>query len=247
MKLSEVQKNSNIKLLLIGQSGAGKTIGACTFPGKIKIFDFDGKVTSAAQFYSKDKEKLDSIDFSAYSKMPVKGDLKSGRKPRMTAFLSDVQELFDFQNSKKQLPFDTLIVDSISTLADSLLEDYREVSQTAVKRPNKDQNSMSDYGLLATHFKQIMCGILALECNVIFIGHSSLVKDESSGVITNEIMFPGQMASKLGIYFEEVYFAKINAKGEHVWQTKADSKTSFCRTQRQLPSEILANYTEIVK
>lgn len=247
MKLSEVPKDANVKLLIVGPSGAGKTIGACTFPGKIKIFDFDGKVTSAAQFYSSNTEKLDSIEFTPYSKMPIKGDISLKRKPRMQSFLDDLQEIYNLQNKKQKLPFDTLIVDSITTLADSIMEDYREVSQTGIKRPNKDQNSMSDYGLLATHFKQIVCGILALECNVVFIAHSSLVKDESSGTITNEIMFPGQMAGKLGIYFEEVYFAKVNSKGEHIWQVKGDTKTAFCRTQRKLAPEIPANYRELIK
>ncbi len=246
MKLSEMPKDANVKLLIVGPSGSGKTIGACTFPGKIKIFDFDGKVTSAAQFYANDKQKLESIDFSPYAKMPVKGDHALKRKPRMQTFLDDIQAIYNLQNSGQKLPFDTLIVDSITTLADSIMEDYREVSQLGVKRPNKDKNSMSDYGLLATHFKQIVCGLLALDCNVVFIAHSILTKDESSGNITNELLFPGQMAGKLGIYFEEVYFAKLNVKNENVWQTKGDSKTSFCRTQRKLPPEIPANYKFII-
>jgi hypothetical protein len=247
MKLSELQSEESIKLLLIGASGAGKTVGACSFPGPIKVMDFDGKISSAAKFYSADKEKLEQIDFNPYSKVPIKGDVKLGRKAKMQGFFDDLQVYYGLQNTNQPLPFKTIIVDSLTTLSDSIMEDYRYVSQTAVKRPNADQNSMSDYGLLATHFKQIMTGILSLNCNVVFIAHSILAKDESSGTITNEILFPGQMSGKLGIYFEEVYFAKIDSTGKHIWQTKPDPKTSFCRTQRKLPVEIPANYSEIVK
>jgi hypothetical protein len=247
MKLSDLHASSYVKALVLGPSGAGKTVSACTFPLPIKIMDFDGKVTSAAKFYEKDKERIDGIDLNAYSKMPIKGDQKLGRNPRVGQFLKDLQEIYDLQNNKKPLPFKTLVVDSITTMADSIMEDYRYVSQTGVKRPNIDQNSMSDYGLFATHFKQIMTGILSLDCHVVFIGHTQLSKDETSGVISNEILFSGQMASKLGIYFEEVYMQKVAADGKRVWQTAPDARTQFCRTQRGLPAEIPAHFAEIVK
>lgn len=246
MKLSDMQSGEEfVKLLLLGPSGAGKTVAACTFPGPIHIMDFDNKVSSAAKFYSGNKELLQSITVNSYGKMPLVGDAKLGRKHRMQAFLDDLKVFYNLQNQKQPLPFKTLVIDTITTMTDSILEDYRYVSQTGVKRPNIDQNSQSDYGLLATHFKQILTGTLALDCNIIYIGHTQISKDDSTGIVSNELLMPGQMAGKLGIYFEEVYFAKVNAKGEHVWQTKGDSKTAFCRTQRKLPAEILATYKEI--
>lgn len=247
MKLSEMAAGPNfVKVLLLGASGAGKTVGAVTFPGNKFVADFDNKISSAVNFYSGNKEVLESIDVTQYGKMPIVGDPKTSRKPRMASFLDDLRKIYAFQNSNQKLPFDTVIIDTITTMTDSILEDYRYVSQTAIKRPNIDQNSQSDYGLLATHFKQIITGILALDCNVVVVGHTQLSKDESTGSITNEILMPGQMASKLGIYFEEVYFAKI-VDGKHVWQTKPDPRTMFCRTQRKLPPEIPANYAEIVR
>lgn len=248
MKLSEIQAGADFaKVLILGPSGVGKTVAACTFPGKIWVADFDNKISSAVKFYEDDKALLDRIEVSQYGKQAVIGDPKIGRKPRMRAFLDDVQKLFDLHNKNQPLPYDTIVLDTITTFVDSLLEDYRYVSQTAVKRPNIDQNSQSDYGLLATHFKQVITGLLSLNANIVFTGHTELLKDETSGSITNEILIPGKMSSKLGIYFEEVYFAKIAADGKRIWQTKPDARTSFCRTQRKLPPEIPADYAEIVK
>ena len=246
VKLSELtQGTSHAKVLLLGPSGAGKTVAAATFPGKKLWLDFDNKISSAANFYSQDKVMLESIEVKQYGKMSIK---PTTGKPRMAQFQEDMAVYFKMHDAKQKLPFDTLIVDTITTLSDSLLEDYRYVSQTAVKRPNIDQNSQSDYGLFATHFKQIIGRLLALECNVLFVGHTQMEQDEATGLRTNEILMPGQLKAKLGIYFEEVYFAKVNQKGERVWQTQADGKTTFCRTQRRnMPSEIMANYAEIVK
>jgi hypothetical protein len=248
MKLSDFSSGEEfVKLLLLGSSGAGKTVNTMTFPKPIHVFDFDNKISSAVKFYQEQKEVLDQISVAQYGKMPIKGDAKVGRKPRMAQFNEDLQKIYDLQNAKKPLPFKTIVLDTITTLTDSILEDYRYVSQLAIKRPNPDQNSQSDYGLLINHFKQYVTGLLALDCNVVFIGHTQLMKDEASGSITNEILMPGSLGPKLGIYFEEVYFAKTNGQGQHVWQTKPDNKTTFCRTQRKLNAEIPANYEELKK
>lgn len=247
IKLSELQStNVHTKSLILGASGSGKTIAAATWPGKKLWLDFDNKISSAANFYAGNKEMLESIEVKQYGKQSIKPTPPA--KPRMAQFQEDMAVYFKMHDLKQKLPFDTLIVDTITTLSDSLLEDYRYVSQLGVKRPNVDQNSQSDYGLFATHFKQIIGRLLALECNVLFVGHTQIEQDEATGMRTNEILMPGQLKSKLGIYFEEVYFAKVNAQGARVWQTQADGKTTFCRTQRRnMPIEIPANYAEIIK
>lgn len=246
MKLSELAGGPDfVKALILGGSGSGKTVAAASFPGEKVWADFDNKISSVAKFHAKDKELLGKIDVRQYGKMAIKAIAPA--KHRMRAFLDDLQVYFDMQNKKQKLPFDTLVIDTITTLTDSIMEDYRYVSQTGVKRPNLDQNSQSDYGLLATHFKQIITGSLSLDANVVVLGHTMLSKDESTGIISNEILMPGQMSSKLGIYFEEVYHQKIAADGKRVWQTQPDSKSSFCRTQRGLPNEIPAHFAEIVR
>lgn len=246
VKLSDLQSGpSFVKALILGPSGVGKTVAAATLPGRKRILDFDNKVSSISQFY-KGQPLLNEIDVAQYGKISIKPNVV-GVKPRMQQFIDDMSPIFKLHDEKKALPFDSLIVDTITTLSDTMLEDYRYVSQLGVKRPNQDQNSQSDYGLLQTQFKQIIGRLLALDANVFFIGHTQLEKDEGTGIISNSILMPGKLASKLGIYFEEVYFAKINQAGQRVWQTQADSKTVFCRTQRKLPLEIPANYAEIVK
>ena len=247
INLSEFKtENAFFKGLILGASNAGKTVASITFPGKKLILDFDNKVSSAAMFYQ-GQDILKDVSVKQYGKVNIKSNTPT-IKHRIQQFQDDMTPFIKMNEQKQKLPFDTLIIDTITTLTDSLLEDYREVSLTGVKRPHKDQNSQSDYGMLGTQFKMIMGKLLVMDANVIFLGHTELVQDKDSGIISNEILMPGKMASKLGIYFEEVYFAKLNSKNERVWQTQPDSKTKFCRTQRRnLPAEIPANYAEIVK
>lgn len=237
MKLDQLQSTDYVKLLLLGESGMGKTCLAAGFPTPIKIFDFDMKASSAAKFYANDKERLTSIEVEQYGHLPV--------KDRMANFLKDLKAIQDLQHAKKPLPFNTLVVDSLTTLVNAILEDYKKVSQLGIKRALADVNAMQDYQLLQIHLTQIITGLLSLPCNVVIIGHTQLEKDEATGAMKNNILMPGQLAYKLPIFFEEVYLAKINAKGERVLQTQSDSRTSL-RSQRKLAAEIPASYNAII-
>ncbi len=246
MKLSDIQAGPNyFKGIIFGPSGSGKTVAAATFPGKKLWCDFDNKIMSVAEFYKADKALLEDIEVKQYGKMSIKAGASG--KPRMQTFLDDLKPLQANHSAGKKQDYDTIIVDTITLMAESILEDYRYVSQLGVKRPNQDQNSMSDYGLLGTHVKQIVQSVLSFDMNVVLLGHTQLEKDDVSGVMLNNILFPGALKDKLGIYALETYFQKIGPKGERVWQTQADQRSPFCKTVRRLPAEIPANFAEIVK
>jgi hypothetical protein len=237
MLLSEMTTSNDVKLLLYGPSSTGKTITACSFPGPIKYFDFDHKISSAVQFYKQDQERLKQIDVVQFAPM--------NQKERMKAFMGELFKIQAIQHAKKPLPFKTLVLDSLTTFTTYLLDDYIHVSQTGMKRPEGGVNCMQDYQLLQKHMTQILTGLLSLDCNVIFIAHSQLEKDETTGSITNAVLMPGQLSAKLPIFFEEVYFAKVDAQGKYMLQTHSDSRTT-CRTQRKLPKEIPASYNAII-
>lgn len=237
MLLSEMTTSNDVKLLLYGPSSTGKTITACSFPGPIKYFDFDHKISSAAQFYKAEPERLKQIDVVQFAPM--------NQQERMKAFMAELHKIQTIQHSKKPLPFKTLVLDSLTTFTSYLLDDYIHVSQRGMKRPEGGVNCMQDYQLLQKHMTQILTGLLSLDCNVVFIAHSQLEKDETTGSISNAVLMPGQLAAKLPIYFEEVYFAKLDPQGKHILQTQSDSRT-VCRTQRKLPKEIPARYESIV-
>ena len=238
-KLSDLKKVDDwVKILLLGPSGAGKTVLAADFADPIKWFDFDMKISSAASFYSNQPEKLEQIDYSQYGQLQI--------KDRMRSFLAETKSIDELVYAKKPLPFKTVVLDSLTTMTAMILEDYKKVSQLGIKRALEDVNAMQDYQLLQIHVLKIITGLLALPCNVVIIGHTQLEKDETSGAIKENILMPGQLASKLPIYFEEVYKLKLNSKGERVLQTASDSKIDL-RNQRKLPAEIPASFAEIVK
>ena len=113
MRLSEINVTDNMKVLIYGNSGTGKTCAAASFPTPILYLDFDGKVDSAASFYSHDPERLKQIEVrdlsSRMEEDPIEELLKIIDK-----------ELIPQQKTKK-MEYKTLVVDSLTTFSSAVL------------------------------------------------------------------------------------------------------------------------------
>ena len=239
MKLSDIALDDYIKLLVYGDSGTGKTVLAAGFPTPIRYWDFDHKISSAVKFYGKEDPRLSQIDvtqFAAFS-----------RETRIKEFQKQLNEITSLANAKKPLPFKTLVLDSLTTFVQYVLDDYIYVSQTGIKRAVVGINALQDYQLLEKHLIQTITAILSLDCNVVCLGHMQIEKDEATGQMIRRPLMSGKFADKLPIYFEEVYVSKIGSKGEFLLQTQPDSTYTRVRSQRKLPKEISSKFENIIK
>lgn len=234
--LLQVAETDFVRCLVYGPSSTGKTIFAASFPGPIKYWDFDNKVSSAAQFYRNDLDRLAQIDVTQFGPMSV--------RDRMNNWNKEWRVIAELANRGQPLPFKTLVLDSLTTFTNYLLEDYIKVSQTGIKRAHADLNAMQDYQLLDRHLTQIISSLAALPCNVVVIGHMQVEKDETTGALIRRPLMPGKFADKLNIYFEEVYVSKVKPSGDYVLQTKPDG-TYNCRTQRRLPAEVPNSFNSL--
>lgn len=235
-KLSEISQNDFVKLLVYGDSGTGKTCFAAGAEGPIEYWDFDNKISSAAKFYSHEPERLAQIDV-----LEVAQYAPMARIPEFEARMRILDKIITL---KQPLHFKTLVIDSLTTLTHYVLQDYMIRSQTGMKRALDGIPAMQDYQLLNMHLKKMVMGLLALPCNVVFLGHMHAEKDEVSGALNREVLMAGKFAAELPIYFEEVYVSRVNAKGEYVLQTQTDNMFK-CRSQRKLPKEIPAKWSAL--
>lgn len=242
MKLSEFSSDQlHFKALIYGDSGAGKTILATSLAqlGEVEVWDFDHKISSAVQFYKNKPEILSNVEVHQFAQLnPEK------RIPELEKLLNKVKE---YKSSNKPLPFKTLVIDSVTTLSEMIMEDYIVRSQKGIKRGVEGLNALQDYQLLDKHMLQLVTGLLGLPCNVIFLGHIEIKTDPASGAIIRRPLMKGSFANKFSIYFEEVYVAKIDNSGNRILQTQPDNTFKICRTQRQLPKEVPADLIKIIK
>lgn len=241
MKLSEVKTEGAFKILVYGNSGTGKTCFAAGFPTPMLYLDFDNKVDSAAVYYKNDKVRLADIDVRILSPNLAQNPIVLLQK-----IISD--ELIP-QQKAGAMKYKTLVLDSITTFSAACLN-YIVQSNPGIKRNASAQGQqpcLQDFGILKREFQKLIPGLLGLPMNIIMLGHISTEKDDLTGELIRGPLMDGSFAKELSLYFKEVYRSYVTDKGEHVLQTKADSKYA-CRSQvHGLPNPLPMSYAEFHK
>ena len=238
MKLSDVNPSENLKVLVYGSSGTGKTCFATGFPTPMLLLDFDGKANSAASFYANQGVRLQEIEVKRLVERPDKNIMQE--------FLNIISELGKEQKAGK-FKYKTLVLDSLTTFSAATL---RHIVHTnpGTKRVASSQGvqpCMQDYGILKREFARLIPGLLSLDMNVVMLGHIKTDKDETTGEILRGVNMDGSFGAELPIYFEEVYRSYVK-DGKYLAQTQADFRYK-CRSQRGLPKEINLTYERIVQ
>jgi len=237
--LAQIKTEGNLKMLVYGNSGSGKTCFAAGFPLPMLYLDFDGKVDSAALYYKGDAERLEQIDVRSLSRGLTVDPIEE-----LHTIIND--ELVPNQAAPK---YKTLVLDSITTFS-SLCLDHIVRTNPGIKRVESKQGKqpcMQDYGILKREFAKLIPGLLSLPMNIIMLGHIDVTKDDLTGEIVRGPSMDGSFSNQLPIYFKEVWRSFLNPKGVHVAQTKPDYKYD-CRSQiTGIPNEIPLSYTELTK
>jgi hypothetical protein len=241
LKLSELMASDNLKILVCGSPGTGKTCFAAGFPYPILYLDFDSKVNSAARWYEGDKERLDNIDVRQLGKR------LDGIDP-IAEFIKIIDDL-GTQQKAGVMKYKTLVIDSATTFSAAVLNHIVKTNP-GIKRVASTQGvqpGMQDFGVLKREFAKLVPGMLSLPLNVVMTAHIKTDRSELTGEIIRSPIMDGSFSQELPIYFEEVYAVKMK-DGKPYAQTKSDMTYDFCRSQiPKLPNPVELKYDELIK
>ena len=237
--LDTLVTTQKLKLLIYGQSGAGKTVFSAGAP-KPLFLDFDGKVSSAASYYAHHApERLKEISFESLTDEP-------GKKRPFRRFVEILKDLHA-QAAAGNFPYETIVLDSLTLFLDAFMQDVM-AENPGVKRPN-NVPALQDYQILNIQFKDVMSKLLALPCHVIVVGHITSETNQETGRIFWKPLVPGKLADRLPQIFTEVYRSYVVSKDnqpQHLMQTNSDGEY-ICRTQIPgLPQHIPADFNRVV-
>lgn len=184
-----------IRLLVYGESGAGKTTLAGTFPLPFFIDTDKGGRTL--------KEK--HIPF-----------LELSRGDQTFAILWDLLQKLE----KKAAPFDlltieTLVFDSLTSLADFLLVEAMKHPPAGVspKDPNKSKPEWDHYSLVQARMKALMKYSQDLGLNVVATAGVKLERDEILGTFVGKPNIVGGYRDVVAHDFDECYYLDCEEKG----------------------------------
>ncbi len=242
MNLGELKTEGRLKVLLMSDPGAGKTVFSCSLPGKTRMLDFDLKADSAALFYKADKQRLANIEVTQFGR-------KFGQRGPIDDFNKIVAEELIPQQRAGKMSFDNLILDTLTTFGTAMLE-HTMLVNIGTKRISfvhgGTQASETDYGVIKREFQRIITGLMDLPCNVVLNAHILAKQNPKTGVINYQTMMPGSFGQEIPIYFKEVWRIFIK-DGVRYAQTQSDGQYN-CRSQIPgLPNPVLLDYSEIAK
>ena len=240
--------------LLIGEPGAGKTTAASTAPSPILYLDVDNKLHKMVNVQEKIKageviqwaidEPLIQMSMTALAKADPKPGTKVAQKnPRgyyqLAEMIDKLVESKCVVNGKK---VETVVLDSYTSVNEHLKRLLTAANGTITM-------TLPLFGTLLTNYETLNNTLLSLPANVIFICHQRPDKDEITGQISYRPLLDGQMSSKIGKDFEEVYFMEKAIVGGKVKYEMLTVGTSMkpCRTSRILDAKVVPNFKEIYK
>ena len=231
--------NQKVKLLIYGQSGAGKTVFSAGAP-KPLVLDFDGKVSSAASYFAHHSpEKLKEISYESLTDIP--GQERPFR--RFKKILQGLQK----DAAEGKMKHETIILDSLTLFLDAFMADIM-AENPGVKRPN-NVPALQDYQILNIQFKDVMSSLLGLPAHIIVVGHITSETNQETGRIFWKPLVPGKLADRLPQVFTEVYRSYVITKdgqAQHLMQTGSDGEY-VCRTQIPgLPQHIPADFGRLI-
>jgi len=267
--LANHQSNKICKLLLIGDSGSGKTGALASLVGagyKLRILDFDNGLDSLTQQCKQRKLDMSNIDFRTlrdkFKSTPM-GPMPEGIPQ---AFIEATKMLDNWKYTHEGQVTDlgkpeswgddtVLVLDSLTFLSNAAM-----AWASAVKVPHgaKGQDGRAVYGEAQRALEHILALLTSehFKANVIVISHITYI-DRDDGTRKGYPTSTGQSLSpKIPAYFNSVALCESQGSGTNIRRTIRTAPTSMIdlknpasfRMAEQLPIETaLADFFKTLK
>jgi nucleoside-triphosphatase THEP1 len=188
--------NSNLRVLLQGPPGSGKTTTACQFPAAY-IADCDLNLAGALRYLR-----------SANLPLPIGYDIIDRDDDG-----KEVDPSFRFERLLRKLQIacadttvQTIVVDSATKLSDYIMAHI-------LRQQGKKQMEMQSWGFYFTCWKEFVARITAQKKHFVLICHERVEKDEIDQALKYFLNIPGQFAHIAGSLFTDVWRCEVASKG----------------------------------
>ena len=206
----------NIKGMLTGPSGTGKTQSAATLPGRLLFIDYDGRSETLAGLPNVDI--LDCYD----------ADPKS---PKAWMKAEDIKKEIWSQVRNKTFPYDGVIEDGLTQMLrycmnwSLLLDSKRGLGGSPAK-----QHYMPQMKNVADH----ILSLKSLPLHYLLTAHLEIIEDEEMGGLKYLPKATGKMRTEIPGWFNECYYCNRekdkNGKLRYYWVTAGTGRWDFLKS-----------------
>lgn len=255
----DLAKTATPSILLVGDGGTEKTrfIAGCPKP---LVIDFDFGMASTAGM---------DVQYVTFQDAPYRpkagpGKLQPGVNEKLgvypwgtawnkfIAYLDDVlwpaieNGSFTVQTEDGPYKFETLGIDSLTTMANTCMNGV--LSDNG--KTGKNQPEVQHWGQQLRSLETVISQVAAWPVRLVVTAH--IKRDENLVMETKEFLplVAGQFSGKVGIYFDEVYYTKVEGKGADRKVsviTQTDPLYRMAKSRLNVPNGTLLKWPEIEK
>lgn len=237
LQANQVKPDTHIRFIIYGQSGTGKTFSLRTArkPLFIDSFDPGGSVVLA--------------DLIQKGEAIIRTEFENEDPKNPSAFAKWDYSLDAIEKSGLMARFGTYVLDSATTWGQACLNLVMQKAGRAGGTPQQNdwypQMVLMEAGIRR---------IFKFPCDIIFICHTDVQKDEIIGKLTRSPALTGKSKTRIPLLFSEVYYSdtKRSSKGtEYYWQMQSDAtnqaKSRLCGLARKNLDFVPQNYARLMQ
>lgn len=187
---TQLSVGQKVDVLVYGGSGTGKTQFAATFNavGNVVFIDFDSGLKTVRGWK----------DVSYFTVLET--------LPKPSAYVSFMRLLPQLEKRIINGEFNTVCLDSLTTFSECVLNAVMYESGKLGQNP-----SFVEWGEQMRRIKSVIDRLLVLPCNIVVTAHEQFEKDELSGKVWCLPLVTGKLATRISLYFDEVYHLQVEA------------------------------------
>ncbi len=230
MKVKDYAKKKRYpSLLFYGPAGTSKT-ALSSQAHNAYCFDFDGGMATAVNL----KDKFQSLRYEC------EFDIYKDANPLIpNAWLKAEKKLeeLQIQSAQEKLPFETIIIDSLSGLVKCMQLHVMYVAyQNSFKKPQ-----IQDWGTLVNNTEKVLTMLRSYKCLLIVTAHEINVEVDKRNCIRPLSVTKNHGIDKLAWLFDEVLHFSLEAAGmgKHKYMASGMSTSSIlARTRSSLTTKV---------
>jgi hypothetical protein len=218
------------KVLLLGDTGSGKTTQFLTLPGKKYMHIFDPNAMNSLQGFDLDYDLFLPTPIPAATASLSKDNKASDKRPA----ISEVYKHFETQfNERAQGEFfnqyQWIGFDSATTLLDLMMDRVLSINGRLGQWPHED-----DWGPQMMAFTNLCRTLTAMNKNIFMTGHMHDKQNRKKGTSKRLPMMTGQLVQKIPLLFSDILGCDVDLdeKGKVIYtmHTVPDSEFTVIRT-----------------